>query len=100
MPESDAAAERHLIAVVSDEAEHFRAIRDHLSATFRILPAKTEDEIREVFENADVHAVLFDLDCVGDGTADGLEVLAEMRAVCARTSCWRLLRARRSARCR
>jgi DNA-binding NtrC family response regulator len=79
LPEIDAAAERHLIAVVSDEAEHFRAIRDHLSATFRILTAKTEDEIREVFENADVHAVLFDLDCVGDSTADGLEVLAEMR---------------------
>jgi DNA-binding NtrC family response regulator len=79
LSESDAAAERHLIAVVSDEAEHFRAIRDHLSATFRILTAKTEDEIREVFENADVHAVLFDLDCVGDSTADGLEVLAEMR---------------------
>jgi DNA-binding NtrC family response regulator len=79
LPESDAAAERHLIAVVSDEAEHFRAIREHLSATFRILQAKNEEEIREVFENAEVHAVLFDLDCAGDGTADGLEVLAEMR---------------------
>jgi DNA-binding NtrC family response regulator len=79
LPESDAAAERHLIAVVSDEAEHFRAIREQLSATFRILQAKNEDEIREVFENTEVHAVLFDLDCVGDGTADGLEVLAEMR---------------------
>ncbi len=78
MPESDA-AERHLVAVVSDEPEHFRAIREHLGATFRILQAKTEDEIREVFENADVHAVLFDLDCVGDGAADGLEVLEEMR---------------------
>jgi DNA-binding NtrC family response regulator len=64
---------------VSDEAEHFRAIREHLGATFRIFQAKTEDEIREAFENADVHAVLFDLDCVGDGAADGLEVLAEMR---------------------
>ena len=64
---------------MSDEPEHFRAIREHLGATFRILQAKTEDEIREVFENADVHAVLFDLDCVGDGAADGLEVLEEMR---------------------
>ena len=78
MPELEV-AERHLVAVVSDEPEHFRAIREHLGATFRILHAKTEDEIKEVFENADVRAVLFDLDCVGDGTADGLEVLEEMR---------------------
>ena len=79
MPESDAAAERHLVAVVSDEPEHYRAIRDHLGDTFRISHARNEDEIQKVFENADVHAVLFDLDCVGDGTADGLEVLEEMR---------------------
>ncbi len=61
--------------------------------------ARDEDEIQKVFENADVHAVLFDLDCVGDGTADGLEVLEEMRRlrddlVLARS------RARRSGRCR
>ena len=79
MPESDAAAERHLVAVVSDEPEHYRAIRDHLGDTFRISHARNEDEIQKVFENADVHAVLFDLDCVGDGAADGLEVLEEMR---------------------
>ena len=64
---------------MSDEIEHFRAIREHLGATFRLLHAKTEDEIRDVFENADVHAVLFDLDCVGDGPVDGLDVLEEMR---------------------
>ena len=79
MPESDAAAERYLVAVVSDEPEHYRAIRDHLGDTFRISHARNEDEIQKVFENADVHAVLFDLDCVGDGAADGLEVLEEMR---------------------
>ena len=79
MPNPDAAAERHLIAVVSDEAEHLRAIREHLGATLRILPAKDEDEIRDAFESADVHAVLFDPDCAREGAADGLEVLAEMR---------------------
>lgn len=77
MPELD--AERHLVALVSDEPEHFRAIREHLGATFRFLQAKDEEEIRNVFENAEVHAVLFDLDCVGDGPGDGLEVLEEMR---------------------
>jgi DNA-binding NtrC family response regulator len=79
LPELDPATERHLIAVVSDDPEHLRAIRDHLSATFRILQSKNEDEIKGAFENADVHAVLFDLDCIGDGPVDGLEVLAEMR---------------------
>jgi DNA-binding NtrC family response regulator len=64
---------------VSDEPEHYRAIREHLGDTFRISHARDEDEIQKVFENADVHAVLFDLDCVGDGAADGLEVLEEMR---------------------
>jgi len=77
LPELD--AERHLVALVSDEPEHFRAIREHLGATFRFLQAKDEEEIRNVFENAEVHAVLFDLDCVGDGPGDGLEVLEEMR---------------------
>jgi len=77
LPELD--AERHLVALVSDEPEHFRAIREHLGATFRFLQAKDEEEIRSVFENAEVHAVLFDLDCVGDGPGDGLEVLEEMR---------------------
>ena len=64
---------------MSDEPDHYRAIREHLGDTFRISHARDEDEIQRVFENADVHAVLFDLDCVGDGTADGLEVLEEMR---------------------
>jgi DNA-binding NtrC family response regulator len=77
LPELD--AERHLVALVSDEPEHLRAIREHLGATFRFLQAKDEEEIRNVFENAEVHAVLFDLDCVGDGPGDGLEVLEEMR---------------------
>ncbi len=79
MPELDAVAERHLVAVVSDEPEHYRAIREHLGDSFRIAQARDEDEIQKVFENADVHAVLFDLDCVGEGAADGLEVLGEMR---------------------
>ena len=79
MPELDAVAERHLVAVVSDEPEHYRAIREHLGDSFRIAQARDEDEIQKVFENADVHAVLFDLDCVGEGAGDGLEVLGEMR---------------------
>ncbi|HEY1925209.1 MAG TPA: response regulator, partial [Candidatus Acidoferrum sp.] len=81
MPEIPNLPERHLIYVVSDEAENFRAIKERLNDTFRVLLAKTESEIKEAFEQSEVNAVLFNLDCVEDSTADGLEVLEEMRKV-------------------
>lgn len=81
MPETPNILERHLLAVISDEGECYREIHKYLGSAFRTVLAKSEDEIRSVLEELGLHAILFNLDCVGDGTRDGLDVLVEMRKV-------------------
>ena len=81
MPETPNILERHLLAVISDEGEHYREIHKYLGSAFRTVLAKSEDEIRSVLEELGLHAILFNLDCIGDGTRDGLDVLEEMRKV-------------------
>ena len=81
MPETPNILERHLLAVISDEGECYREIHKYLGSAFRTVLAKSEDEIRSVLEELGLHAILFNLDCIGDGTRDGLDVLVEMRKV-------------------
>jgi DNA-binding NtrC family response regulator len=81
LPETPNILERHLLAVISDEGECYREIHKYLGSAFRTVLAKSEDEIRSVLEELGLHAILFNLDCVGDGTRDGLDVLEEMRKV-------------------
>ena len=81
MPETLNILERHLLAVISDEGECYREIHKYLGSAFRTVLAKSEDEIRSVLEELGLHAILFNLDCIGDGTRDGLDVLVEMRKV-------------------
>lgn len=81
MPETPNILERHLLAVISDEGEHYREIHKYLGSAFRTVLAKSADEIKSVLEELGLHAILFNLDCVGDGTRDGLDVLEEMRKV-------------------
>lgn len=81
MPENPNSLERHLLAVISDESEQYHEIHKYLGSVFRTILAKSEDEIKRVLEELPLHAILFNLDCVGDGTRDGLDVLEEMRKV-------------------
>jgi len=81
LPETPNILERHLLAVISDEGEHYREIHKYLGSAFRTVLAKSADEIKSVLEELGLHAILFNLDCVGDGTRDGLDVLEEMRKV-------------------
>jgi DNA-binding NtrC family response regulator len=81
LPETPNILERHLLAVISDEGEHYREIHKYLGSVFRTVLAKSADEIKSVLEELGLHAILFNLDCVGDGTRDGLDVLEEMRKV-------------------
>jgi DNA-binding NtrC family response regulator len=81
LPETPNILERHLLAVISDEGEHYREIHKCLGSAFRTVLAKSADEIKSVLEELGLHAILFNLDCVGDGTRDGLDVLEEMRKV-------------------
>ncbi len=81
MPDTSDSPERHLLAVISDDGEHYREVHKHLGSAFRTILASNEDEIKNVIEQADLHAILFNLDCIGDGPGDGLDVLEEIRKI-------------------
>lgn len=81
MPETSPSPERYSLAVITDDADIFPEIRKYLGGEFRTSLATTEDEIRAVIDRDDVHAILFNLDAIGEGTSDGLEVLEEIRRI-------------------
>ena len=81
MPEAATSVERYSLAVITDDTEPFPEIRKHLGGEFRISLATTENEIKTVLELSGLHAILFNLDCIGDGPTDGLDVLQEIRKI-------------------
>ena len=76
-----ASPERFSLALITDDVDLFPEFRKQLGNAFRVSLASSEAEIKDTLERAELHAIFFDLDCVGDGPADGLEVIAEMRKV-------------------
>jgi two-component system response regulator PilR (NtrC family) len=81
LPEAAPRPERYVLAVISDDDEIFLEIRKALGGEFRTVLAASENEIKDLLEQPELHAILFNLDCVGDGPADGLDVLREMRRI-------------------
>jgi len=79
LPDASSSPERYSLAVITDDSEPYPEIRKELGDHFRTSLATTEDEIKSALEQAGLHAVLFDLDCIGDGPHDGLDVLGEIR---------------------
>jgi DNA-binding NtrC family response regulator len=78
LPETSNSPERYLLAVITDDNDFYPEVRKHLESDFRTVLASTEDEIKKILEQPELHAILFNLDCVGDGARDGLDVLGEM----------------------
>ncbi len=70
-----------MLAVISDDGDFYREVRQHLGLAFRTELASNEAEIKGILEQPEVHAILFNLDCIGDGVGDGLDVLEEMRRI-------------------
>lgn len=81
MSESSNSADRYVLAVITDEGGFYLDVRRHMGSEFRTILSSTEDEIKKNLEEPELHAVLFDLDCIEGSPADGLEVLEEMRRV-------------------
>lgn len=81
MPEPVLSPERYALVVITDDADLFPEVRKLLATQFRATLASTEADIKTTLELHDLHAVLFDLDCIGDGPVDGLDVLAEVRKI-------------------
>src|SRR5271168_1227720 len=79
--ESSTGEEQYPIAVITVEETAFPEIRRGLGATFHTVLASTESEIKELMDDAGLRAILFDLDSIGAGASDGIEVLREMRAL-------------------
>jgi DNA-binding NtrC family response regulator len=77
--ESSSGEEQYPIAVITDEETAFPEIRRALGPAFHTVLASNESEIKELMDNAQLRAILFDLDSIGAGASDGIEVLREMR---------------------
>jgi DNA-binding NtrC family response regulator len=81
LPETSNSPERYLLAVITDDEEFYPEVRKRLGSEFRTVLASTVDEIKKILEQPELHAMLFNLDCIGDGAGDGLDVLEEMRRI-------------------
>jgi len=79
LPESSAHPERFSLAVITDDEELYPEIRANLGHDLRTFLASTEMEIKHALERADLHAILLNLDCIGDGPGDGIDVLDQIR---------------------
>ena len=75
MAELSVNPERYSLAVITDHEELFSEIREHLGSELRTSLASNEHEIKRGLEQPGLHAILFDLDCIGDGPVDGLDAL-------------------------
>ncbi len=71
--------ERYSIAVITLEESMFREMRRELSPSFRATLASTEAQIKTLIDDPDLHGIVLDLESIGDGASDGIEVLQEMR---------------------
>ena len=72
---------RLLIALVTIDEATFSAIFQALHSDFKVVKAQTEDLIKDFVDNPELRAMIFDLDSIGSGARDGIEVLQEIRAL-------------------
>jgi DNA-binding NtrC family response regulator len=72
---------RPLVAVVTVDDGAFNHIHRALDAEFRAVKAETEKTIKTIVDDAELRAMIFDLDSIGSGARDGIEVLQEIRAL-------------------
>ncbi len=73
------AVERYSIAVVTVKEASFPEIRKYLAPAFKAIMASTEEQIHAAVHDPEIQGLVFDLDSIEHGAADGLEVLQEIR---------------------
>jgi two-component system response regulator PilR (NtrC family) len=76
-----AQGEVYSVAVVIAEASDFPEMRRGLLPAFRAILADNEHAIKDAVEDSSLQSMLFDLDSVGEGARDGVDVLQEIRAL-------------------
>jgi DNA-binding NtrC family response regulator len=72
-------AEQYSIAIITAKGTSFPEIGRYLAPTFRTALANTEGQIQAAVHDMGVHGIVFNLDCISEGAADGIEVLQEIR---------------------
>src|ERR1700687_3725190 len=72
---------RYSIAIISDEQSTFPEISRFLARTFRTILATNAEQIEALVRAPQLHGIVLDLDSIGDGTGDGVEVLKELRQI-------------------
>lgn len=83
-PESDdhrqhPTAARYSLAIITFDEQMFRQMRRALAQSFHAILASTEAQITTLIDDPALHGIVLDLESIGDGPADGIEVLEEMR---------------------
>jgi len=78
---AQSASERHFVAIITLDDAMFREMRRALSASFRTTLADTETEITTLIDDNDLHGIVLDLESIGDGATDAIEVLQEIRRI-------------------
>src|SRR6202162_2744389 len=76
-----AQGEVYSVAVVIAEASDFPEMRRGLLPAFRAILADNERAIKDAVEDSSLQSMLFDLDSVGEGARDGIDVLQEIRTI-------------------
>ena len=71
--------DRHSIAIITLAEDMFRQMRRELSPAFRVKLASDEEQIKGLIDEPDIHAIVLDLESIGDGPADAVEVLREIQ---------------------
>jgi two-component system response regulator PilR (NtrC family) len=78
-PRAQLLSERYSLAIITLNEEMFREMRRALTSSFHSTLASTESQIRALIDDPDIHGIVLDLESIGEGGADGIEVLQEMR---------------------
>ncbi|HEY2352194.1 MAG TPA: sigma-54 dependent transcriptional regulator [Candidatus Acidoferrum sp.] len=70
-----------LVAVVTVDQAAFSNIFESLRPDFNVMQAQNENLIKGFVDDPELRAMIFDLDSIGAGARDGIEVLQEIRAL-------------------
>ena len=77
---NESGAGQYSIAIITLDESVFPEMRRSLASEFHLTLATTEQQIKNLVADLELHCILFDLDSVGEGASDGIEVLKEIRA--------------------
>src|SRR3984893_1330737 len=77
----DPSGELYSIAVVTVDASAFPEMRRAVAGNFNTTLASTEEQIKAAVEDPKLQGIFFDLDSIGEGARDGVDVLKEIRAI-------------------